>query len=106
MSRTIPLEKTIEDAIKRYLKSAGIWYIKTHGGPYQTMGLPDLVCIVGGRFVGLEVKRPVVGRLTEIQRAAIRGINKAGGYACVVTSVEEARGAVEAAARMKGAPSE
>lgn len=104
MSRTIPLEKTIEDAIKRYLKSAGIWYVKTHGGPYQSIGLPDVVCIVNGRFVGLEVKRPKFGRLTDLQRSTIKRINEKGGYACVVTSAEEARRAIDAAARMEEAP--
>ncbi len=92
--KDIPLEKTIEAAIRRMLKTKGIWHFKSHGGAFQGSGLPDLICIHNGRFIGLEVKRPEVGRLTENQRAALRKINAAGGYAVVVTSVAEAELAI------------
>lgn len=90
----IPLERDIVTAIRKWLKAEGIWNVKIHGYAFQSIGLPDLVCIVDGRFVGLEVKRPRVGRVTEIQAATLEKIRRAGGYATVVTSVEDARAAI------------
>lgn len=69
-------------------------------------GIPDVICIVSGRFVGLEVKRPHLGRLTALQAAMLRRINQAGGYGVVVHSVEEAVAAAKAAARGESAPEE
>lgn len=87
----IPLERKITDTIMRYLKGAGYWAVKIHGAAYQTAGLPDIVAIdKKGRFVGLEVKRPKVGRVTELQRRTLENINIGGGYAVVVRSVCEA----------------
>ena len=94
MSKDIPHERKIVESIRRELKTLEIWHVKIHGGAFQSLGLPDIICIVGGRFVGMEVKRPVVGKLTEIQRAVLGKINAAGGYGCVVRSVEEAKIAI------------
>ena len=43
-----------------------------------------------GRFVGIECKRPVGGRLSADQKHRINDINKKGGVAFVVTSGEAA----------------
>ena len=43
-----------------------------------------------GRFVGIECKRPVGGRLSAEQKYRINDINKKGGVAFVVTSGEAA----------------
>lgn len=66
------------------------------GGP----GGSDLVGVVGGRLVALELKTPhgrtdpKRKRLQEQFRALVRS---AGGFACVVRSVDEALAAVERA---------
>ena len=88
----IPLEKTIVARIVGKLKLAGYPFVyKTHGSAYQMSGIPDITTIArNGRFVGLEVKRPKLGRLTPIQAATLDRITEAGGYAAGVTSVEEA----------------
>lgn len=57
-------------------------------------GLPDLVGCVRGRFLGLEVKRPKKGRVSEIQLDTLGKIRAEGGEAQVVTSPEEAIEAV------------
>ncbi|MDL2207052.1 VRR-NUC domain-containing protein, partial [Eubacteriales bacterium OttesenSCG-928-N13] len=59
---------------------------------FQGAGLPDILAIapVSGRLVGIEVKRPKVGRLTELQKSQLARIEAAGGVAGVATSVEEA----------------
>lgn len=92
----IPLEKTIVAQIMKRLQALGCGFVyKTHGSAYQKTGLPDIVAIChSGRFVGLEVKRPKIGRLTALQARTLNDINRAGGYACVVTSADEAELAV------------
>ena len=79
-------------AIKKYLASlgSGVFVWKAHGGPYGTSGVPDIICCYKGRFLGLEAKLPT-GRLTELQKRAIRKINQAGGIACRVESVEDVK---------------
>ena len=78
----------IQKTVQREL--GGFW-VKVHGGPFQMVGLPDLVGCCKGRFIGLEVKMPErAGTLTPIQAAIIRKINEAGGIAGMVTSPGEA----------------
>ena len=86
------LERDVVAAIKKYLASLGsdVFFWKEHGGPYGTSGVPDIICCYKGRFLGLEVKLPT-GRLTELQKRAIRKINQAGGIACRVERVEDVK---------------
>ena len=90
------LERDLVAAIKQYLASLGsdVFFWKEHGGPYGTSGVPDIICCYKGRFLGLEVKLPT-GRLTELQKRAIRKINQAGGIACRVESVEDVKRVIE-----------
>ena len=93
MNRAIPMEKNIVNDIVRALKGAGVkWIWKTHGGPYQRTGLPDIIFIAPrtGRFVGVEVKRPKLGVLSDLQAAQIRKINRGGGVAGVAYNREDA----------------
>ena len=89
-----PLERVIVARIVKALKKYGVtWLIKTHGGPFQTTGIPDILCIAPGtgRFVGIEVKRPRgYGKATELQLKQIEKINSAGGVAGIATCEEEA----------------
>ena len=90
------LERDIVAAIKKYLASLGsdVFFWKEHGGPYGTSGIPDIICCYKGRFVGMECKLPD-GRLTELQKRAIDKINRAGGIARRVESVEDAKAIIE-----------
>lgn len=92
MDEKIPLESVIVKEIMAWLKKQKYRFVhKSHGSAYARTGLPDIVVIDRyGRFVGLEVKRPRVGRLTAIQARILNQINAAGGYAEVVHSVDEA----------------
>ena len=86
------LERDIVTAIRKYLASLGsdVFFWKEHGSVYGTNGVPDIICCYKGRFLGLECKRPG-GRLTELQKRAIKKINRAGGVACRVESVEDVK---------------
>ena len=90
------LERDIVTAIKKYLALLGsdVFFWKEHGSVYGTNGVPDIICCYKGRFLGLECKRPG-GRLTELQKRAIEKINRAGGIACRVESVEDVTRVIE-----------
>ena len=92
------LERDIVAAIKRYLASLGsdVFFWKEHGGPYGTSGVPDIICCYKGRFLGLEAKLPG-GRLTELQKRALDKINRAGGIARRVESVDDVRAVIRLA---------
>lgn len=89
------LERDIVAAIKRYLASLGsdVFFWKEHGGAYSTAGIPDIICCYKGRFLGLEAKLPG-GKLTELQKRALDKINRAGGIARRVESVDDVRAVI------------
>ena len=90
------LEREIVTAIKRHLASLGsdVFLWKEHGSVYGTNGVPDIICCYKGRFLGLECKLPG-GRLTKLQKRTIEKINRAGGVACRVESVEDVKRVIE-----------
>ena len=49
-------EKVFENKIKAYLKSVGVYFIKTHGDRFSKVGTPDILACVNGYFVAIEVK--------------------------------------------------
>lgn len=104
MKTGIPLERAITDEIMAWLKKEGYWAVKIHGAAYQTAGLPDIVAIDRkGRFVGLEVKRPVIGKMTALQERTLQNINLGGGYAIVVRSLNDAQTAMKNSEEKKAA---
>ena len=90
------LEREIVAAIKKYLSSLGsdVFFWKEHGSVYGTNGVPDIICCYKGQFIGLECKLPG-GRLTALQKRTIEKINRAGGVACRVESVEDVKRVIE-----------
>lgn len=89
-------ESELITKIKNYLKTVpDCFYWKEHGGQYGTAGIPDIIVCYRGRFIAFECK---VGnnKLTVLQAATIRRIIKAGGYALVIKSVDEAKRVIEA----------
>lgn len=80
-------EGKIQAEILRYLKSKRIWHFRANAGVGPS-GLPDIIAIYNGYFVGLEVKTPT-GRPTELQILMQNSIREAGGYSEIVRSVDE-----------------
>lgn len=90
--RLTPSEAKIQKDILAHLnKQVGGFWWKDAAGPYQRQGIPDIVGCHDGHFYAFEVKRPLVGELSAIQRHTLTAINAAGGSAYVVTSVEDVR---------------
>ena len=88
------IQAKIIKGLRAEFKGAFIW--KAAAGPYSRQGIPDILMIYRGRFFGLEVKRPEGGRLSTLQAQSIEAINRAGGTAAVVHSLEEAEAVVKA----------
>ena len=76
-------EKNFEKRIKAAVTERGGWWCKYHGDAFSTAGVPDLLCCVDGRFVGIEVKDDD-GEPSELQIWTIKQIRKAGGKAVIL----------------------
>ena len=88
------LESTVVKKIRRYLKHdyPNCFEFKSHGGKYQSVGLPDIICCINGKFVGIEVKAPgKENTLTAIQQHTIELIRQAGGIAFMASSPEDTK---------------
>ena len=58
------------------------------------MGIPDLLCCIYGRFVGIEVKQ-LGEELRPLQRLTLNEIYAAGGIAAVCETVEQVVGLLD-----------
>lgn len=100
-------EAAIQKLILSWLRLHGAWAVRVNSGAARvgkrlvrftdTVGTPDILCCVGGRLVGIEVKRPG-GRLRPAQGEVLDAIRRAGGLAFVARSVDD----VEQALRAEG----
>lgn len=83
-------EKSVENKIKDYLFSKGIYHFKVHGSKFMPAGIPDIVCCYRGSFLGIEVKRPgAKNEQSEQQKVHERNIIKSGGTYLLVDSLDE-----------------
>ncbi len=106
-------ESEIQNSILDYLSKRSIFHYRQNTGAFTrddhfyrfgAKGAPDIVCIIQGRYVGLEVKVPE-GKLSEDQLAFHKNAMAAGGIVFTVRSLDEAIEAVEdALARLKRNP--
>jgi len=70
-------------------QSVGVWDSKK--GVYRTSGVkgvPDITCIIDGKYIGIEVKTPR-GKLSPAQEEFSDRIVEAGGIYLVAHSVDE-----------------
>lgn len=90
--RKIPKEayfqKKVKDGLKKQFPDA--YVAKIAQGLYSQGGIPDVLCILDGHYFGFEIKRPVLGKVSGLQGAAIEKIRAAGGTAEIVSWPEEA----------------
>lgn len=83
------LEKQVENQIKKWLEQNKHWYFKVHGGPFQKVGVPDIVACIKGKFVAIEVKRPNGGVVSKLQQVQMEQIKACGGVVGVARSLDE-----------------
>lgn len=86
-----PETKLVAKILKR-LRQQGGWWLKVHGGATQLTGVPDILGCYRGRFVAIEVKLPVPGRIAASprQRLILKRISQAGGFAIIATTPQDA----------------
>ena len=80
-------EKKVENDIKKYLNHIGAYHVKIHGSAFMPAGTPDILACVKGVFVGIEVKKPKGGRVSDLQKLKIKQIEQAGGIGIVANDV-------------------
>ncbi len=56
---------------------------------YGYPGCSDIIAIVRGTFVGIEVKRPKLGKQSELQKSFQKNVEDAGGIYILATSWED-----------------
>ncbi len=81
-------EASIVSTICANLKRRGIFHWKTTGSVFGKSGLPDLMVVIEGRLIALEVKRPGKAA-TRLQQHRMEQLRKAGAVAEVVTGWPE-----------------
>lgn len=97
-------ESSIQSTILDYLKFKKIFHYRQNQAAVKTEksffratsinGLPDIICIVQGLYIGLEVKT-ATGRLNENQIETHRKIISAGGLVYVVRSLKDVQSIFE-----------
>lgn len=77
-------EKLFENKVKNYLNSLpNCWYLKIWGGGFMKAGIPDIVGVINGKFVAIELKAQN-GVASELQKRNIRLINECGGLGFIL----------------------
>lgn len=76
-------EKNFENRIKSFLKENNIWFVKFFANGFTKSGVPDLLCSIKGRFVGIEVKAEK-GKPSPLQIYNKEQIEKSGGIAYIL----------------------
>lgn len=90
-----PLEKTIVNNTIDMINSRGGWCVKTHGGPFQMAGLPDIIGCYRGRFISFEVKRDEKKKTSPLQAWVLSRIRHAGGVAQRIHAVQQATSSLD-----------
>lgn len=72
-------EKVIENEIKTWMKTEGLYFFKNLGGHMTEPGRPDIVACINGRFVAIETKRERNGIQSEAQKYHEYRITENGG---------------------------
>lgn len=79
MSAMTP-EGKIKKKLTEMLKSEKVWYFLPAANGMGRAGIPDVIAIVEGQFVGIECKADATKKPTALQMECAKQIRKAGGY--------------------------
>ena len=82
------LESKIQKDILAFLKRNRVYHFRFQAQS-NLNGLPDIICLYKGFFLGLELKRENGGAPTQLQLRKIKAINDNGGIGVIVRSVDE-----------------
>ena len=87
-------ETKLQREVQEYVRSIGGYCCKMHGSIYMRSGIPDILCCIKGRFVGIETKDGN-NTLSQLQMAHGLQIMKAKGIFIKAYSVEDVRKGLE-----------
>jgi len=87
MSAMTP-EGKVKRKVVEVLKVKGIWYFFPANNGFGMAGIPDIIAIVRGQFLGIEVKADRTKKPTALQMQCGAKIQKAGGWWMVVFDQE------------------
>ena len=76
-------EKWVKQQVVKMLKERHVYYFFPIAGAYTSIGVPDIVACIRGKFVGIECKAGN-NRPTELQLRNLEAIRDNGGHAWVV----------------------
>ena len=76
-------EAKVKKRIRAVLDAHGVYYAMPIGSGYGNSGVPDFLCCVNGRFVGIEAKAGK-GRTTALQDMNLEKIVQSGGISMVI----------------------
>lgn len=82
------IESKVQEEIISYLKKNRVYHFRFQAQS-NLNGLPDIICLYKGFFIGLELKREKGGKPTSLQLRKIKAINDNGGIGLIVRSVYE-----------------
>lgn len=76
-------ESKVKASIVKLLKANDVYYFFPATGGFGRSGVPDIICCLRGKFVGIECKAGT-NKPTELQLRELHKINKAGGLTYVI----------------------
>ena len=88
MSSSTP-ESRIKRRVTKALKQLGLWYFFPASGAFGQAGIPDIITIHNGQFVGIECKADPSKKPTALQAQCGQQIEAAGGRWFLVRSYED-----------------
>ena len=86
------LESRIQKDIINYLKSKRAYYFRFQAQS-NLNGIPDILCLYKGLFLGLELKTDK-GTPTDLQLRKLKAINDNNGIGLIIRSVDELDGLI------------
>lgn len=91
-------ESDIQSSIIQYLTLKHVFHYRNNTGAFRTerggfykfgeVGSPDIICVVLGRFIGIECKTPT-GKLSDNQLDFKERLEEAGGMYIVARSLDD-----------------
>jgi len=99
MSYNTP-EGKIKRKVVEVLKAHSVWYFFPANNGFGKAGIPDIIAIVNGKFMGVEVKADRTKKPSALQKKCGEEIQRAGGWWFLVYD-EESIGSMEQAMKEK-----
>lgn len=82
-------EGKIKKAVTKLLRELGVWYFYPSSGPMGRIGIPDIIAICNGLFIGIECKADPSKKPTALQVRVGEEITTAGGEWYLIRSIED-----------------